>query len=174
YVGDTIASALYADGQRTFSRSFKYHRPRGELCSCGQCANSLMDVDGRPGIRACGEPLVAGMCVRHQNAWPSLRFDVMRVTDKLGGPFTQVGFYYKTFIRPRRLWPLYEKVLRHAAGLGRLAKRQEEREWHTEYRRRHADVLVIGGGLAGPTPAPPAPEAGGGGGPVGDGPELGG
>ena len=100
------------------------------------------------------------MRVRHQNAWPSLRFDVMRVTDKLGGPFTQVGFYYKTFIRPRRLWPLYEKVLRHAAGLGRLPAQQDEREWTTEYRRRHCDVLVVGGGVAGLAAATTAAEAG--------------
>ena len=110
-----------------FSRSFKYHRPRGELCGCGDCANSLFQVDGWPGIRGCGEPIREGMRVEHQNAWPSLRFDVMRATDTVGGPFTQVGFYYKTFIRPRRLWPLYEKVLRNAAGLGRLPDRQEER-----------------------------------------------
>ncbi len=72
-----------------------------------------------------------------------------RATDKLGGPFTPPGFYYKTFIRPRRLWPLYEWVLRHAAGLGRLPQRQAERSWRTEYRRRHADLLVVGGGAAG-------------------------
>ena len=74
----------------------------------------------------------------------------MRATDIFGGPFTPPGFYYKTFIRPRRLWPLYEKVLRHAAGLGRLRKSQPEREWRTEYRRRHADVLVVGGGVGRP------------------------
>ena len=68
------------------------------------------------------------------------------MTDTVGGPFTPPGFYYKTFIRPRRLWPLYEKVLRHAAGLGKLRGSQDEREWRTEYRRRHADVLVVGGG----------------------------
>ena len=56
------------------------------------------------------------------NAWPSLDFDVMRATDLFGGPFTPPGFYYKTFIRPRRFWPLYEKVLRHAAGLGHAAR----------------------------------------------------
>ncbi|MGH2908500.1 MAG: 2Fe-2S iron-sulfur cluster-binding protein, partial [Solirubrobacteraceae bacterium] len=149
YAGDTIVSALYASGRRTFSRSFKYHRPRGELCACGQCANSLVDVDGRPGVRACAEPITEGMRVSHQNAWPSLEFDVMRAVDRFGGPFTPVGFYYKTFIRPRRLWPLYEKVLRSAAGLGRLPARQSERSWETEYRRRHCDVLVIGGGVAG-------------------------
>ena len=73
----------------------------------------------------------------------------MRATDIVGGPFTPPGFYYKTFIRPRRLWPLYEKVLRNAAGLGKLRETQPEREWRTEYRRRHADVLVVGGGVAG-------------------------
>ena len=118
YEGDTIASALLAGGRTTLSRSFKYHRPRGELCACGQCANSLVDVDGRPGVRACSEPITEGIRVTHQNAWPSLDFDVMQAVDKFGGPFTPVGFYYKTFIRPRRLWPLYEKVLRSAAGLG--------------------------------------------------------
>ena len=73
----------------------------------------------------------------------------MRATDLVGTKFTPPGFYYKTFIRPRQLWPLYEKVLRHAAGLGVLRKEQPEREWRTEYRRRHADVLVVGGGTAG-------------------------
>jgi sarcosine oxidase, subunit alpha len=149
YEGDTIASALLASGRHVLSRSFKYHRPRGELCGCGRCGNSLVQVDGAPGVRACGEPLREGMRVRHQNAWPSLRFDAMRATDLLGGPFTPVGFYYKTFIRPRRLWPLYERALRNAAGLGRLPRKQDERTWRTEYRRRHCDLLVIGGGLAG-------------------------
>ncbi|MGH2761584.1 MAG: 2Fe-2S iron-sulfur cluster-binding protein, partial [Thermoleophilaceae bacterium] len=147
--GDTIGSALFASGRRTFSRSFKYHRPRGLLCCAGQCPNCLVQVDGAPGVRACTEPVREGMEVEHMNASPSLDFDVMRATDRLGGPFTPPGFYYKTFIRPRRLWPLYEKVLRHAAGLGRLRTDQREREWRTEYRRRHADVFVAGGGAAG-------------------------
>jgi sarcosine oxidase, subunit alpha len=158
--GDTIASALYAAGQRTFSRSFKYHRRRGLLCCAGQCPNCLVAVDGAPGVRACTEPVREGMAVEHLNASPSLEHDVMAVTDAVGGPFTPPGFYYKTFIRPRRLWPLYEKVLRHAAGLGRLRASQDEREWRTEYRRRHADVLVVGGGLAGLRAAIAAAEAG--------------
>src|SRR5581483_3248854 len=69
-------------------------------------------------------------------------------------------FYYKTFIRPRKLWPLYEKVLRHAAGLGSIAKVQPDRQWQTEYRRRHTDVLVVGGGLAGLRAAASAAELG--------------
>ena len=118
--GDTIASALYVEGRRTFSRSFKYPRRRGLLCCAGQCPNCLVAVDGAPGVRACTEPVREGMRVEHLNASPSLEHDVMAVTDVVGGPFTPPGFYYKTFIRPRRLWPLYEKVLRRAAGLGRL------------------------------------------------------
>jgi sarcosine oxidase subunit alpha len=73
----------------------------------------------------------------------------MRAVDTLGGPFTPPGFYYKTFKRPRRLWPLYERVLRRAAGLGRAPEPRDERGWRTDYRRRHADVLVVGGGRAG-------------------------
>ena len=160
FEGDTIASALYASGRRTFSRSFKYHRPRGELCGCGQCANSLVQIGARPAVRACAEPVVDGMRVEHTNARPGLDFDVMRATDVVGGPFTPPGFYYKTFIRPRRLWPLYEKVLRHAAGLGVLPRKQADREWRTEYRRRHCDVLVIGGGVAGLAAALRAAELG--------------
>ena len=114
----------------------------------------------RPGVRACTEPVRAGMRVEHMNAVPSLDFDVMRATDLVGRPFTPPGFYYKTFIRPRRLWPLYEKVLRHAAGLGRAPEPRPEREWVTEYRRRHADVLVVGGGAAGLSAAIAAAELG--------------
>jgi len=147
--GDTIASALFATGRRVFSRSFKYHRPRGLLCCAGQCPNCLVAVDGAPGVRACTEPVREGMRVEHLNAFPSLERDVMRAADVLGGPFLTAGFYYKTFIRPRRLWPLYERVLRHAAGLGRAPDRIPDRRWRTEYRRRHADVLVVGAGPAG-------------------------
>lgn len=147
--GDTIGSALFAAGRRTFSRSFKYHRRRGLMCCAGQCPNCMVSVDGAPGVRACTEPVSDGLEVEHLNAYPSLEHDAMEVTDRIGGPFTPPGFYYKTFIRPRRMWPVYEWVLRHAAGLGKLPHKQAERSWRTEYRRRHADVLVIGGGQAG-------------------------
>ena len=118
YAGDTIGSALYASGRRLFSRSFKYHRPRGLQCCSGHCANCQMTVDGEPNIRVCVTPARAGAVVKGQNFLGSLDRDLMRATDKLAGPFTPPGFYYKTFIRPRKLWPLYEKVLRGAAGLG--------------------------------------------------------
>ena len=168
------ARRLHAAGRRVLSRSFKYHRPRGLFCCAGQCPNCLVEVDGWPGVRACTEPVREGMRVAHMNATPSLRFDLMRATDLFGKRLTPPGFYYKTFIRPRRLWPLYEKVLRHAAGLGRLPRRQAEREWRTEYRRRHADVLVIGGGVAGMAAALRAAELGADVVLVDDGPELGG
>jgi len=158
--GDTIASALYAAGRRTFSRSFKYHRPRGLVCCAGQCPNCLVAVDGAPGVRACTEPVREGARVEHMNAWPGLERDAMSVIDKVAGPFTPPGFYYRTFIRPRRLWPLYEFFLRRAAGLGRLPRAQPERTWRTEYRRRHADLLVVGGGIAGLSAAIAAAELG--------------
>jgi sarcosine oxidase subunit alpha len=160
YEGDTIGSALYAAGRRIFGRSFKYHRPRGLMCVSGQCPNCICSVNGAPGARACTEPVREGITVQHVNAVPSLEFDAMRATDIVGGPFTPPGFYYKTFIRPRKLWPLYEKILRNAAGLGRLRHSQPEREWRTEYRRRHADVLVVGGGIAGLNAAVAAAELG--------------
>src|SRR5205085_10639161 len=123
--------------------------------------NCLVAVDGAPGVRACTEPVRDGARVEHMNARPSLDFDAMAITDAVGGPFTPPGFYYKTFIRPRRMWPFYEKVLRNAAGLGRLSRiPPEEREGRTEYRRRHADVLVVGGGAAGLAAATAAAAAG--------------
>jgi sarcosine oxidase subunit alpha len=160
YEGDTIGSALYAAGRRTFSRSFKYHRRRGLLCCSGHCPNCIVAVDGAPGVRACTEPVREGMRVEHLNASPALEFDAMRAVDLFAGPLTPPGFYYKTFMRPRRLWPLYEKALRHAAGLGRVPRQPLDRSWRTEYRRRHADVLVVGGGVAGLRAAAAAAELG--------------
>ncbi len=148
YAGDTIGSALYASGQRVFSRSFKYHRPRGLACCSGHCANCQMTVDGIPSVRVCTEPLRDGAVVKGQNYVGSLEHDLMQVTDKLGGPFTPPGFYYKTFIRPRKLWPLYEKFLRGAAGLGPLDPNGSRKE-RVDVENRHVDVAVIGGGQAG-------------------------
>ena len=148
FAGDTIGSALYVSGRRVFSRSFKYHRPRGLLCCSGHCANCQMTVDREPNVRVCVTPVREGAVVTGQNYVGSLDRDLMQVTDKLGGPFTPPGFYYKTFIRPRLLWPLYEKLLRGAAGLGKLDPRGARSE-RVEVEHRHVDVLVIGGGRAG-------------------------
>lgn len=145
--GDTVASALYAAGQRIFSRSFKYHRPRGLLCMSGDCPNCLMNVDGTPSVRTCTEPVRAGMRVRSQNAWPSLGFDALSLIEKFD-VLLPVGFYYKTFIRPRWAWPLAEKLLRRVAGLGRL-DRQARPKRDADHEHRHTDVAVVGGGPAG-------------------------
>jgi sarcosine oxidase, subunit alpha len=159
YEGDTIASAAFAAGKRVFSRSFKYHRPRGLLCCSGHCPNCMMTVDGVPNVRVCTEPIREGAVVEGQNIRWSLDFDFMSLTDKVGGPFTPVGFYYRTFIRPRAAWPLYEKFLRNAAGLGKLDPHAgHSRRYDTEHRR--ARVLVVGGGEAGRAAALEAAQAG--------------
>src|SRR5204862_4989638 len=82
WMGQTIAAALYAAGVRIFTRSFKYHRPRGLFCMTGDCPNCLMNVDGRPNVRTCVEPVREGQVVRHQNAWPSLAWDVLSIFDR--------------------------------------------------------------------------------------------
>ena len=158
--GDTIASALYAAGQRTFSRSFKYHRRRGLLCCAGQCPNCLVAVDGAPGVRACTEPVREGMEVEHLNASPASSTTSWRSPTRSAGRSRRRASTTRPSSGRGAAWPLYEKALRHAAGLGRLRASQDEREWRTEYRRRHADVLVVGGGLAGLPAAIAAAEAG--------------
>src|SRR5439155_14874369 len=97
--------------------------------------------------RVCVEPLRSGVEVRAQNVLGSLDRDLLSIVDKLGGPFTPVGFYYRTMIRPRRAWPLYEKLLRNLAGLGRVPQNGSHARYDTEH--RHVDVLVIGGGRSG-------------------------
>src|SRR6266508_278839 len=148
YRGDTIGSALYASGRRVFSRSFKYHRPRGLLCCSGHCPNCMMNVDGAPNVRVCAEPVREGATVVSQNVMGSLERDFMSVTDKVGGPFTPVGFYYRTMIRPRKAWPYFEKFLRNVAGLGKLDK-HHDRSTRFDVEHRHCEVIVIGGGRAG-------------------------
>ncbi len=160
FAGDTIGSALFASGQRIFSRSFKYHRPRGLVCCSGSCPNCMMNVDGTPNVRVCAEPVRAGAVVEPQNVLGSLERDLLSVVDKVGRPFTPVGFYYRTMIRPRRLWPLYEKFLRNVAGRGRIDKhRGRTTRYDTEHRA--VDVLVIGGGRSGLRAAREASAGGG-------------
>jgi sarcosine oxidase subunit alpha len=108
----------------------------------------MMTVDGTPNVRVCAEPVRQGAQLTPQNVLGSLEHDLLAVTDKIGGPFTPVGFYYRTMIRPRRAWPLYERFLRNVAGLGRIDPRAERSDrYDTEH--RHAEVLVIGASGAG-------------------------
>ena len=153
-----MASALYAAGIRTFSRSFKYHRPRGLLCVAGQCPNCLMTVDGVPNVRACTEQVRPGMVVRGQNAWPSLDRDFLSVLDRMGR-LMPVGFYYKTFHRPKLFWRLAQPIIRRVAGLGVLSL-DPGPGGHSNSRNFHTDVAVVGGGPAGLAAALAAVEAG--------------
>ena len=157
YEGDTIASALAAAGTSTFSRSFKYHRPRGLLCVAGRCPNCLVNVDGVPNVRCCTEPARQGIEVSHQNAWPSLDRDVLSVLDRLDR-LMPVGFYYKALHRPKILWRLAQRVIRRVAGIGVLRVDDvPDRRYH--HRNLSADVAVIGGGPAGLSAALAAAES---------------
>jgi sarcosine oxidase, subunit alpha len=159
--GDTIASALAAADIHVLSRSFKYHRRRGILCGAGHCPNCLVQVGDEPNVRACARPVTAGMVVRSQNAWPSRRFDALALS-QWGARFMPVGFYYKTFIRPARLWPLYDRLLRKAAGLGTIHPDSHPDTASPRYDKEylHADVAVVGAGPAGLAAARAAAERG--------------
>jgi sarcosine oxidase subunit alpha len=141
---DTVASALYRAGRRIFSRSFKYHRPRGLLCCSGKCPNCLMQVDGAPNIRTCITPVREGMVVRHQNASPSLERDYLSVA-QWADFLMPVGWYYKTF-QSKRLWHLAEPHIRKVAGLG---EPPTDRMGEYEHLNLKAAVAVIGGGRSG-------------------------
>jgi sarcosine oxidase subunit alpha len=144
--GDTVASALYRAGVRTFTRSLKYHRRRGLFCMTGDCPNCSLNVDGDPGVRACTTDARDGQVVLRESGWPSAEHDLLHVTDRLHR-LLPVGFYSKTFIRPRFVWGLAERVIRRATGVGRLpAGRQASAK---PARAVHVDLLVVGGGIAG-------------------------
>lgn len=156
--GQSIAAALYAAGVRIFSRSFKYHRPRGLLCASGDCPNCLMRVDGVPNVRTCIEPVQPGQIVERQNAWPSLNFDVLRTFDRLDR-FLPVGFYYKQFHKPRWLWHVVEPLIRRVAGLGTIDV-DATPDAGSELSCLSADVCVVGAGPAGLAAAQTAAQAG--------------
>ncbi len=152
FAGDTLASALLANGVHLTGRSFKYHRPRGILAAGSEEPNALVTVvrdDARstPNLRATQVELYEGLVALSQNRWPSLAFDVGRVNDGLSR-FFPAGFYYKTFMWPRKAWKtLYEPLIRRAAGLGVAPTRPDPDRYTQHY--AHCDVLVIGGGPAG-------------------------
>ncbi len=151
YKGDTLASALLANGVRLVGRSFKYHRPRGVLTAGSEEPNALVEVIGAknqtPNVRATVQEVFEGLDCRSQNRLGSLRFDLMAVNDYLA-PFLSAGFYYKTFMWPRACWEsLYEPIIRRAAGLGSLSGKHDEGTYEKAF--AFCDVLVIGSGPAG-------------------------
>jgi sarcosine oxidase subunit alpha len=125
FAGDTLASALLANGVRLVGRSFKYHRPRGVLTAGSEEPNALVEVRAgarrEPNTRATSAELFEGLEARSQNRWPSLAFD-LGALNSLMSPIFVAGFYYKTFMWPASFWEkLYEPAIRRAAGLGRAS-----------------------------------------------------
>jgi sarcosine oxidase, subunit alpha len=161
--GDTLASALLANGIHLVGRSFKYHRPRGFLSAGAEEPNALVGIHRdaarrTPNVRATVQELYDGLAAVSQNRWPSLAFDLGAV-NSLGAPFFSAGFYYKTFMWPKAAWDkLYEPAIRRAAGLG-VAPDKPDPD-HYSNRFAHCDVLVIGGGAAGLAAALAASENG--------------
>lgn len=151
YQGDTLASALMANGVRLVARSFKYHRPRGILTIGSEEPNALVHLGAgawrEPNTRATTAELYDGLVAASQHASPSLHFDRGRLNG-LFAPMLPAGFYYKTFMGPTRSsWMFYEHFIRQAAGLGEASRNPDPDIYEKMY--AHADVLVIGGGVAG-------------------------
>ena len=152
FAGDTLASALLANGVMLFGRSFKYHRPRGLMAAGSEEPNALVSVTrgvGRftPNLRATGVEIYDGLSAVSQNCWPSLKHDLGAINDRLG-MFLPAGFYNKTFMWPRSFWDrLYEPAIRRMAGLGEAPTEEDPDQYASTY--AHCDLLIIGGGPAG-------------------------
>ncbi|VVC57134.1 Sarcosine oxidase subunit alpha [Beijerinckiaceae bacterium RH AL1] len=163
YAGDTLASALLANGIHLVGRSFKYHRPRGIMSHGSDEPSALLSVDRGPGRvdpnnRASVVAATEGLKTASQNHWPSLDFDVGAVNDLLS-PIFVAGFYYKTFMWPRSFWDrVYEPFIRAAAGLGKAPAVPDADRYAN--RHAHCDVLVVGAGPAGLAAALAASETG--------------
>ncbi len=150
--GDTLASALLANGVHLVGRSFKYHRPRGIMAAGPEDPNALVTVQrdsarSTPNLNAAQVELYDGLVATSQNRWPSLRFDAGRTNDLLSR-FIPSGFYYKTFMWPRKAWhAFYEPRIRRAAGLG-VASAEPDPDCYAQ-RYGHCDILIVGAGPAG-------------------------
>ncbi len=149
--GDTLASALLANGVHLVARSFKYHRPRGILTAGSEEPNALVTIGSGaqrdPNIRATSQEIFDGLEAHSQNCWPSVEHDVQAVND-LAAPFFGAGFYYKTFMWPAAFWEkVYEPIIRKAAGLGALSGQADPDACEKAY--AFCDLLVIGSGPAG-------------------------
>ena len=151
YHGDTLASALLANGQKLVARSFKYHRPRGIFTSGSEEPNALMQIgEGafvEPNTRATVAELYNGLTATSQNHRGSLEHDLMAITE-LFSPLLSAGFYYKTFMWPKAFWEkLYEPIIRASAGLGKLSAQEDPDIYDKGY--LHCDLLIIGAGPTG-------------------------
>ncbi len=160
--GDTLASALLANGQKMIARSFKYHRPRGIFSAGSEEPNALVQLGGgahlEPNSRATTAELFEGLTAGSQNHRGSLKYDFMAVNDLLA-PFLTTGFYYKTFMWPKSFWEkIYEPFIRSSAGLGKLSELNDPSTYDKGY--LHCDLLIIGAGPSGLCAALEAARAG--------------
>ncbi len=152
YVGDTLASALIANGVDIVNRSFKYSRPRGIVAAGAEEPNAVVQLGGKeaeqiPNVRATQQALYDGLEARSTNGWPGVERDLMSVVGKVGGRFMPPGFYYKTFKKPASMWMTYEKYIRKGAGLGRSPTVADPDVY--DHFNQYCDVLIIGAGPAG-------------------------
>jgi len=157
YRGDVVTSALWANGVRLLGRSFKYHRPRGIYSLAGHDVNALLEDGQRTNLRGDTLPLTEGLDLRSVNTVGGLEHDRLRITE-LGSSVMPVGFYYKAFHTPRKLFPFYEKLMRKAAGLGKIDPNAKPRATAKDY--AFHDLLVIGAGPSGLSAALAAAEEG--------------
>jgi heterotetrameric sarcosine oxidase alpha subunit len=151
FAGDTLASALIANDVHLMGRSFKYHRPRGVISAGSSEPNALVELREGPrkeaNTRATMIELYDGLVARSQNRWPSLEFDIGALNSLASAMFV-AGFYYKTFMWPKRFWEkIYEPIIRRAAGLGHASKEADPDKYEKAY--AHCDLLVVGSGPAG-------------------------
>ena len=149
--GDTLASALLANGVRLMGRSFKYHRPRGVLSAGSEEPNALVQLRSgarqEPNTRATTAELFDGLVAKSQNRFGSLRFDAMAINDRFSN-FLTAGFYYKTFMWPKTFWEkVYEPIIRKAAGLGSLSLLDDPDVYDKGF--LYCNLLIIGAGPAG-------------------------
>ncbi|WP_294901297.1 sarcosine oxidase subunit alpha family protein [Tatumella sp. UBA2305] len=152
YEGDTLASALLANGVDIVNRSFKYSRPRGIVAAGAEEPNAVVQLGGHaseqvPNVRATQQALYEGLQARSTNGWPDVKHDMMGIVGKVGGRFMPPGFYYKTFMKPASMWKTYEKYIRKGAGLGKSPLGEDPDIY--DHFNQHCDVLVIGAGPAG-------------------------
>ena len=151
FKGDTLASALLANGIHLVGRSFKYHRPRGIMTSGSEEPNAIIQLHDNssrtePNVRATEVEIYEGLVASSQNCWPSVNFDIGGINNLLS-PILPAGFYYKTFMWPASFWEKYEYFIRKSAGLGKSPKVADPDIYEHKY--IHCDVLVIGAGISG-------------------------
>jgi len=161
YEGDTLASALIANGVHLVGRSFKYHRPRGFFGAGVDEPYAIVQLyrngETEPNVRATEQELFEGLEAKSVNCWPSVNFDIGAINNFLN-IFLPAGFYYKTFMWPASFWEKYEYFIRKSAGLGKSPDVPDPDIYEHKY--IHCDVLVIGAGISGLIAAKTAAKSG--------------